>query len=203
MVDGWAHFGRPTLFKPLHRLILLASAAAAGPAAAQTSTSSTPAPAPQGPPPPACNSPEHRQFDFWVGRWDVYRTGTDTLVAHSLIESLYGGCAIRENWMPLRGSGGGSLNSWLPRQGVWRQAWVDSANSWAIFEGGIEDGAMVISGVWPGAAGPGSEPLVRIRYSREDGGAVRQAGQISTDGGQTWAPSFDLTYRPSAARTTD
>ena len=36
--------------------------------------------------PPPCAAPEYRQLDFWVGRWDVYPTGKDKLVAHSLIE---------------------------------------------------------------------------------------------------------------------
>ncbi len=187
------------MIKPASYLALFAAAISSESWAAQTAS---PSAAPTQPP-AGCTSSGHRQFDFWLGRWDVYRTGTENLVAHSLIESLYGGCAIRENWMPLQGAGGGSLNAWLPQQGVWRQAWVDSSNSWAIFEGGIDQGAMVISGVWPGAAGPGSEPLVRISYSREEGGAVRQAGQMSTDGGQTWVPSFDLTYRPSTSVTTD
>jgi hypothetical protein len=182
------------VIKPARHLALVAAAISSGSWATQTTS---PATAPSSP--ASCTSSGHRQFDFWLGRWDVYRTGTDRLVAHSLIESLYGGCAIRENWMPLQGDGGGSLNAWLPHHGVWRQAWVDSSNSWAVFEGGIEQDAMVISGVWPGAAGPGTEPLVRISYSREAGGMVRQAGQMSTDGGQTWVPSFDLTYRPARA----
>lgn len=164
--------------------------AATGAAAAQAPT----------PPPPSCTSREHRQFDFWVGRWDVYRTGTETLVGRSLIESLYGGCAIRENWMPLQGTGGGSLSSWLPRERVWRQTWVDSNNSWAVFEGDYRDGAIVITGVWRGAAGPDTEPLVRMRYSREGNSTVRQLGELSNDGGQSWAAFFDFTYRPAPAR---
>jgi len=148
--------------------------------------------------PPACTSVEHRQFDFWVGRWDVHRTANGQLVARSLIERLYGGCAIRENWMPLEGEGGGSLNAYLPGQDMWRQTWVDSMNSWAVFEGGLADGAMRLQGVWPGAAGPGSEPLVRISWTREEAGAVRQFGEISHDEGGSWFPFFDLTYRPSA-----
>ena len=74
--------------------------------------------APLAPPPPACAAPEHRQFDFWVGRWDVYPTGSERLVAHSLIERLYGDCVIRESWMPLRGGGGTSLNAWRPASGA-------------------------------------------------------------------------------------
>lgn len=150
-------------------------------------------------PPPACTGPEHRQFDFWVGRWDVYRTGTETLVAHSLIESLYGGCAIRENWMPLRGTGGGSLNSYLPEQKLWRQTWVDSQNSYAVFEGALKDGVMVLSGKWKNSLGPGTDPLVRIHWSQGADGAVRQRGETSNDNGAAWKPFFDLTYKPGAS----
>ena len=95
------------------KLALLAATvgfAAAGAAFAQAQQ------APTGPqtPPPACTSAQHRQFDFWVGPWDVYPTGKDKLVAHSLIENLYSGCVIRENWMPFKGTDGGSLNTYDP-----------------------------------------------------------------------------------------
>ena len=50
----------------------------------------------------------------------------DQLVAHSLIEKLYNGCAVRENWMPLSGAGGGSLNSYRPEKKQWEQYWTDS-----------------------------------------------------------------------------
>ena len=98
--------------------------------------------APQGSPP--CASADHRALDFWVGSWDVYPTGKEKLVAHSLIERLYGDCVIRESWMPLRGGGGSSLNTWRPGERRWRQLWADSANSWAEFSGGLEGEAMVL-----------------------------------------------------------
>jgi hypothetical protein len=167
--------------------------------AAQTAA---PAPAPPAPPPPpACATPQHRQFDFWVGSWDVYPTGANTLVAHSLIERRYNGCAIRENWMPLQGQGGGSFSAWRPGAGAgtgnWRQTWVDSSGAWVEFTGGMDGEAMVLTGPWAGVAN-GRDGIVRMRYSREANGAVRQFGQVSTDNGATWANSFDFTYRPAA-----
>lgn len=161
---------------------------------------SVPAGAQEAPRPPACAAAEHRQFDFWVGEWDVYPTAGGEQVARSRIEKLYQGCAIRENWMPIRGGGGGSLNSWRPQEGKWVQAWTDSANAWVIFQGGVRDGAMVLTGLWEGARGPGSRPLVRMTYTPLEGGAVRQFGESSTDEGTTWQPFFDLTYRPRSAR---
>lgn len=155
--------------------------------------------APPAPRPPACETAEHRQLDFWVGSWDVYPTGTDRMVARSLIERRYAGCAIRENWMPMQGQGGGSFSAWRPESRQWRQTWVDSSGGWVEFTGGIVNGAMVLTGNWRGVNGPGQDGLVRVTYSREAGGAVRQHGEVSTDGGTTWAPSFDFTYRPSAS----
>jgi hypothetical protein len=36
-----------------------------------------------------------------------------------------------------------------------------------------------------------------MSYSQNADGSVRQFGEQSTDGGKTWSPSFDFTYRPS------
>lgn len=147
-------------------------------------------------PPPACAGREHRQFDFWVGDWDVYPTGRDSMVARSRVESLHDGCVIRERWMPLKGGGGSSLNHYDRSQGRWHQTWIDSGNARVVFEGGLVDGRMVLQGFWKGAKGPGGDGLVRMTYTRSKDGSVRQAGEISTDHGVTFKPFFDLTYRP-------
>ena len=169
-----------------------------GLALAYAAMQAQPAAPPQQPTPPACTAPEHRQFDFWVGYWDVYPTGTNKLVAHSLIERLYDGCAIRENWMPLKKTGGGSLSSYFADQKLWRQVWTDSSNGWATLEGGIQDGAMVLSGEWKNANGPGTTAITRTTWSRNPDGSVRQLGEAKNSDG-TWATTFDFTYRPSSA----
>lgn len=135
-----------------------------------------------------CQETERRQFDFWVGDWDVYNTGQDVLVARSTIEKLYGGCAVRENWKPLKGAGGGSLNAFVPGDRTWRQTWADSSGSWAEFKGAWDGKAMVIQGDQNGA-------LTRMSYSPLPDGTVRQFGETSVDGGKSWKMTFDLTYR--------
>ena len=158
----------------------------------------TAAPPSSPPPPPACTAAEHRQFDFWVGEWTVTPTGKDKVVASSLIEKLYGGCAVRENWMPLTGTAGGSLNNYY--DGRWRQTWVDAANSRVDFTGGLVDGKMVLIGDWKGVNGPGKDALIRMTYSKNADGSVRQHGEQSTDAGKTWSTSFDFTYHPKPAQ---
>jgi hypothetical protein len=170
--------------------LLVALACGSGSAVAQV---------PSPPPPPACTASEHRQFDFWVGYWDVYRTGKDDIVAHSLIEKLYDGCAIRENWLPHRGGAGGSLNSYFPDERLWRQIWVDAANGWGVFEGTFQNGAMVLSGTWKNINGPGTQEFTRTTWSRNSDGSVRQFGEIRSKNRKTWTPGFDFTYRKSAS----
>ncbi len=146
---------------------------------------------------PACDTPESHQFDFWVGKWEVFpKAHPDKKVANSLIEKLYDGCAVRENWMPLRGPGGGSLNAFLPAAGVWRQTWLDTGG-FADFKGGFNGKAMVITGLWPQPGHP--DQLTRMSYTPRPDGSVEQAGESSDDGGKTWQPSFDLIYRKAAA----
>lgn len=151
-------------------------------------------PAPSQQPPPACSAPEHRQFDFWVGEWSVTKTGQTKPVGSSLVEKIYAGCAIRENWMPLSGSTGGSLNNFY--EGKWRQIWIDSSNSRVEFTGGLVDGRMVLTGFWKGVNGPGQDALIRMTYSKNPDGSVRQHGEQSTDDGNSWSTNFDFTYHP-------
>jgi hypothetical protein len=187
------------MHNPIARALLGGLALAtsvAGSASAQTTSASTNPPVP---PAPVCTSPEHRQFDFWVGWWDVYQTGKDQVVAHSLIENLYMGCGVRENWQPGRPSAGGSLNSYRPEQKLWRQIWIDSGNSWGVFEGKFENGAMRLSGWWENVNGPGTKGFTRTTWTRNPDGSVRQFGEARGDDGKTWTPAFDFTYKPSKA----
>ena len=163
-----------------HAIIVLAAMQATGAQAAATPAPSAAA---------ACSAPEYHQLDFWAGKWDVYPTGRDKLVAHSLIERVYG-CGIRENWMPLNNQPGGSLSVYVPAEKHWEQFWIDSSGSRAVFTGGWNGSAMVIQGKWGG-------PIVRMTYSKNKDGSVRQLGEQSTDEGKSWSKSFDFTYRVS------
>lgn len=163
--------------------------------AAQTAAVSPP------PKPPACDTAAHGAFDFWIGEWDVSPNGQDkVLVAHSKIEKLYGGCAVRENWMPLKGGDGGSLNSVDPKTGRWHQIWIGSQPGRVEFEGGFASGRMVLTGYWLGVNGPGRDGLIRMSYTPIDRNTVRQHGEISTDQGLTWSDNFDFIYRRTAPK---
>lgn len=139
----------------------------------------------------ACDRPEHRQLDFWIGRWAVAQTKSGAPVGQSLIEPIHGGCAIRESWSQ-RGFSGGSLNAFDATADRWRQAWTDSTGAWREFVGGAQDGAMVLVSTSQTGAGA---TLIRIRISPNPDGSVRQYSDRSEDTGTTWVERYDFTYR--------
>ena len=128
-------------------------------------------------PPQNCTAAEHRQLDFWVGNWNVYRTGTLEMVGGSTVERVYGDCAIREEWHPFDMNFGGSLSNFVTAEGRWRQSWLDSQNSRIEYVGGMAEEKVVLTGT----AMNGS--LSRVSLWREDKN-VRQVGERSTDGGR-------------------
>src|SRR5579864_1492670 len=114
-----------------------------------------------------CATAEYRQFDFWIVHWDVYRTGQSELVAHSLIERVYNGCGVRENWMPLKSeNSGGSLNIFVPAEQMWRQTWIDAQGSRVDFKGRWNGSAMILEGFWSDLLAPGKGAIVRMTYSQ-------------------------------------
>jgi hypothetical protein len=135
----------------------------------------------------------HHQFDFWIGKWDVTNTGDHKPAGSSLIESLYGGCTLRENWRET-GFNGGSLNTYNVADKHWHQTWTDSSGTWREFVGGLEHGKMVL--IWRHASVKfdGKAVQERIIFSRNPDGSVRQYSDQSLDGAN-WILRYDYTYR--------
>ncbi|MEL7318708.1 MAG: hypothetical protein AAFN04_08725 [Pseudomonadota bacterium] len=153
---------------------------------------------PPDPPPAPCATEAHRAFDFWVGNWEVFTTGTETQAGESRIESLSGGCAIRETWMPLKGPNGTSITLLNHRSARWEQLWIGGDGKRVDFTGGMVGGNMVLTGYWDDIGGPGKDALVRMTFTPNPDGSVRQAGEASADNGKTWNAFFDFTYVPKA-----
>jgi hypothetical protein len=137
-------------------------------------------------PPAACQTPEHRQFDFWLGEWEVFLPNGKK-AGDSRIESIAAGCALLENWTGTGGFSGKSLNSYDGTDKRWHQSWVDSSGSRLELAGAYADKRMVLS------SAPGGT-VQRIAWSVNDDGSVRQLWEATEDGGKTWTVQFDGRY---------
>jgi hypothetical protein len=156
-------------------------------------------------PPPAslaCMGPEFRQFDFWLGEWEV-RDATGKLQGTNRIVSAHKGCALEEHWTGAGGFSGTSLNLYDAGRKQWHQTWVDSTGALLQLDGGLVDGRMVLSGATPSANSADGRALQRIAWTPLPDGRVRQLWESSADGGKTWTVTFDGYYtKVIGARTT-
>jgi hypothetical protein len=149
-----------------------------------------------GPPPAPCTAAEHRQFDFWLGEWQVEVAGKPT--NKSRITKLFGACGIREEYWAGGGKyEGSSFNMYDAPRKVWHQTWVDNQGGLLALEGGMRGASMVLEGRQPGPQG--GEQTSRITWTPNADGTVRQLWEISSDGGKTWTAAFDGLYRHPAA----
>jgi hypothetical protein len=140
-----------------------------------------------------CAAPEYRQFDFWVGEWDV-KTPTGKVAGSSRIELINGGCAIQEHWTGNGPSRGTSFNFFETSTGQWNQLWLDNSGLVLRLSGGLQNGKMVLEN--SSAVSGGRTVRQRITFSPLDSGRVRQFWQQSGDDGKTWQTVFDGIYSP-------
>ena len=162
---------------------VILAAAAIGLAVSMAASAQAPAPAP-------CSAPEAKQFDFWLGDWDVF-TPDGKLAGTNRIERMYG-CVLHESWSNPKVQGQ-SFNAYDPDRGVWHQTWVDSSGSLLLIEGAFREGSMRMSdATLPGKKD--AKQLNEIAWTPMPDGSVRQLWRVSADGGATWTTSFDGKY---------
>ncbi len=174
----------------------------------------TQAPQPGAPPPKPydCTAPEHRQFDFWIGEWDVVpnnaaataataatgatgAAGAPRKPATNIIEKAHKGCVIVENWDDGLGGTGQSFNVYDRARKRWQQTWVDSNGGLHEYWGELKDGNMVYIGEvpLPPAARFQGRRTVRLTFFPLGADKVRQFSEsLNVDG--TWSVNYDLIY---------
>ena len=138
----------------------------------------------------ACDASEHRQFDFWLGEWNV-RTPEGKLAGVNVITREYEGCVLHERYNTNKGYSGESLNTYDVGRKVWHQTWVDTAGTLLLLEGGLRGRSMVLEGQTTEASGKVTKH--RITWTPNADGSVRQHWE-STDGAGQWSTAFDGLY---------
>lgn len=148
---------------------------------------------------PPCSAAAHRQFDFWVGKWDVFDPDS-ALVGTNVVTTGLSGCSVEEHWIDSTGSRGRSLNAYDPQTGRWHQTWVAEALGHLRMSGGLDaQGRMVMEGRRV-AAQTGFELLDRYVWTPIAADRVRQEGTLDIPA-RGLHFSFDGLYLRRAAVT--
>jgi len=143
---------------------------------------------------PCTYTSENRQFDFWLGEWNVSTTQGAVPSGNSKIELILEDCVVQENWKSLNSPyAGKSYNIYNASLKRWEQYWVDSVGGNIFFYGGLKDGVM---DYWTDdLPQPDGTKLKRhLQFFKLGSDTVRQFSQGSSDGGKTWQVEYDFTY---------
>ena len=140
-----------------------------------------------------CSDGIYRQFDFWIGDWDVFDQDQPAkAVAHARVESILDRCVLHEIYEAADGHRGESFSIYDASRRTWHQTWVTDHGQLLTIEGGIQGDGMVLEG--SDQTSDGKTRQVRGTWQRANEG-VREVAVRSTDGGRTWTPWFDLVFR--------
>src|SRR5580700_4841623 len=93
-----------------------------------------------------CSAPAYREFDFWLGEWDVFEEGGSVKEAQVTVSPVQNNCGLREQYNGVDGSGRESLSMYDPSAAEWQQTWLSNRGQIVVIHGNLQGQAMMLSG---------------------------------------------------------
>jgi hypothetical protein len=160
-------------------------------AIAQNSSSASAQPKP-------CTEPQQKQFEFWIGEWELTWPGTrqgEIARGSNSIHETLDGCVVEENFsggtsMPLRGM---SISRFDPRAGKWKQTWVDNQGGYLDFAGEFTNGQMILARTF--TRPDGTRVQQRMVYKNIQANKFDWSWESSKDDGKTWQVIWPIHYK--------
>ena len=135
--------------------------------------------------------PEARQFDFWIGEWDV-AWGDDRHGANN-ITAVLDDAVILENFNGQPGTPlvGMSVSVYNQALGKWQQTWVDNQGGYLDFVGEFNDGRMILQ---RHATIEGQAVMQRMVWYNIAPDELDWNWERSDDQGRTWNTLWHIHY---------
>ncbi len=141
-----------------------------------------------------CTMPEAKQFDFWVGEWDLEWDGANNtkVKGFNTIQKILGGCVIQENFKdPSAAFLGISVSMYNPRMNKWQQTWVDNQGSYLDFTGEFKDGKMTLQREFTVKNKKISQRMIFYNITEKQ---FDWNWEHSGDDGKTWSLDWKIHY---------
>jgi uncharacterized protein DUF1579 len=147
--------------------------------------------------PNPCADPQQKQFDFWIGEWNLTWPGDKPgEVGHGTnsIKRILDGCVVQESFsgadsMHLRGT---SVSTFDARSNRWKQTWVDNEGGYLDFLGDFSNGQMILQRE---AVRNGEKILQRMVWKNISVNELDWSWESSADGGKTWQVNWPIHYK--------
>lgn len=144
---------------------------------------------------PCCDK-LHRQFDFWIGHWNVFDTSGNQ-VGENEIVALENHCIINENWTGGQNTTGKSYNYYDRSDSTWNQVWVDNAGQPLVLKGTWNGESMVLKGPLKKGQQVKSYQNV-VTWTPNEDGSVQQLWELKDENGTVLRTVFLGIYRKKA-----
>ncbi|MES2761613.1 MAG: nuclear transport factor 2 family protein [Bacteroidota bacterium] len=140
----------------------------------------------------------YRQFDFWIGNWEVYDLKNNK-AGDSKISSILNSCIILEEWTSANKQNGityagKSFNTYNAATKQWQQTWVDNIGGSNEYLTGKFDENKIEFTTAPFKLSGDTMAVRRLTFYNQSSEKVRQHGEISKNNGK-WRTEYDLDYR--------
>jgi hypothetical protein len=143
-----------------------------------------------------CDTPGCRQFDFWIGEWNLEWQRNDGQIekGSNSVKKTLDECVIIEQFNGNSNPGlkGMSISTFDANRGKWRQTWVDNQGNHIHYCGEMVDGKMVLERV---VKVDGQTFHQRMVYYNITENAIDWDLETSTDNGKTWRLTWRIHYK--------
>lgn len=123
-----------------------------------------------------CSTKEYKQFNFWIGNWNVYNI-KNQLIGTNKVVKMPNACAIQENWSSTSGaSKGTSYNYYNTKDKSWNQLWIDNAGGSLVLKGGYKNNQMIMkSSLLQGKKG---KYYNKLTFTKKNDGSIIQVWEL-------------------------
>lgn len=143
-----------------------------------------------------CSLPESKQFDFWLGEWNLSWKDADgkDLSGTNKINKILDGCVIQENFETADGTfKGTSVSLYNQRLNKWQQTWVDNAGAYLDFTGEFSNDRMELS---RDAKDKNGNPIkLRMIFYNITNNEFDWNWEKSDDNGSNWKVLWKIHYK--------
>lgn len=148
----------------------------------------------------SCDEINYRQFDFWLGHWNVY-SNDGKKVGENRISIAMNGCVLKEHYTTDKGYEGESLTIFNQQKQEWHQTWVDNSGTLLQLDGSWNGKTMTLQG--EGRSKEGQPIIHRIKWVPKKNGDVHQIWDTSSDKGLHWNNAFYGVYQKQSRKNAE
>jgi predicted enzyme related to lactoylglutathione lyase len=141
----------------------------------------------------SCCDPEYRQFNFWLGDWEVFNLKGEMIGENNII-SMQDSCVLQENWTS-DGQTGTSYSFYNKQDSSWNQIYIDNLGNVLQLKGTVQDNKMILKSEKMKSVKADFYYINVITWVKDSLGNVSQKWDIVDDKGTLLQVAFDGIYK--------